>query len=84
MIKEPPSVSRGINKSWNMDFIGGSLTCGRKFRTLNIIDDHNTEALVVEIDISLPARRVMRSLSHILIFSIGVKMRNNTISNEII
>ena len=49
-----------------MDFMSDSLTCGRKFRTLNIIDDHNREGLAIEIDTSLPARRVMRTLSQIL------------------
>jgi len=43
-----------------------SLTCGRKFRTLNIIDDHNREAFAIEIDTSISARRVMRTLSQIL------------------
>ena len=43
-----------------------SLTYGRKFRTLNIIDDHNREGLAIEIDTSLPARRVMRTLSQLL------------------
>ena len=61
-IKEPLSVPKGINESWSMDFMSASLTCGRKFRTLNIIDDHNREALAIEIDTSLPAGRVMRTL----------------------
>ena len=43
-----------------------SLTCGRKFRTLNIIDDHNREALNIEIDTSLPTRRVIRSLRQVI------------------
>jgi len=61
-IKEPLSVPKGVNESWSMDFMSDSLTCGRKFRTLNIIDDHNREALAIEIDTSLHARRVMRTL----------------------
>jgi len=43
-----------------------SLTCGRRFRTLNIIDDHNREALNIEIDTSLPTRRVIRSLRQVI------------------
>ena len=65
-IKEPLSVPKGVNESWSMDFMSDSLTCGRKFRTLNIIDDHNREGLAIEIDTSLPARRVMRTLSQLL------------------
>jgi len=49
-----------------MDFMSDSLTCGRRFRTLNIIDDHNREALNIEIDTSLPTRRVIRSLRQVI------------------
>jgi len=38
-----------------LDFMSDSLSCGRAFRTLNVIDDFNREALCIEIDISLPA-----------------------------
>jgi putative transposase len=43
-----------------------SLTGGRKFRTLNIIDDHNRELLAIEIDYSLPAQRVTRVLDQVV------------------
>jgi len=65
-IKVPLSVPKGINESWSMDFMSDSLTCGRRFRTLNIIDDHNREALNIEIDTSLPTRRVIRSLRQVI------------------
>jgi putative transposase len=48
-----------------MDFMSDSLELGRKFRTLNVIDDHNREVLAVEIDYSLPAERVIRVLDQI-------------------
>ncbi len=35
------------------------------FRTLNVIDDFNREALAIEIDMSLPARRVTRLLDQL-------------------
>jgi putative transposase len=50
------------NQSWSMDFMSDSLTDGRTFRTLNIIDDFNREALWIEVDTSLPAQRVIRVL----------------------
>ena len=43
-----------------------SLTSGRAFRTLNIIDDFNREALWIEIDTSLPAERVIRVLDRLI------------------
>jgi putative transposase len=42
-----------------------SLTDGRRFRTLNIVDDFNREALALEIDLNLPSARVIRTLDRI-------------------
>jgi len=39
---------------------------GRAFRLFNVIDDYNREALTVEIDFSLPAQRVIRSLNQLI------------------
>ncbi|GAA6152206.1 hypothetical protein NBRC116587_16250 [Pseudoteredinibacter isoporae] len=39
-----------------------SLFCGRRFRTFNLVDDFNREALAIEIDLNLPAPRVIRVL----------------------
>ena len=61
-ILEVPSF---VNKTWSMDFMSDSLDVGRKFRTLNVIDDHNREILAVEVDYSLPASRVIRVLNQI-------------------
>ena len=43
-----------------------ALSMGRTFRTLNIIDDFNREALWIEVDTSLPAERVVRVLEQLL------------------
>jgi putative transposase len=43
-----------------------SLSNGRTFRTLNVIDDYNQEALWIEVDTSLPAERVVRVLEQVL------------------
>ena len=43
-----------------------SLTSGCAFRTLNIIDDFNREALWIEVDTSLPAERVIRVLEMLM------------------
>lgn len=39
---------------------------GRSFRLFNVIDDFNREALAVEIDLSLPAKRVVRALNQVI------------------
>jgi putative transposase len=43
-------------------FIYDTLHYGRPFRTLNIIDESNCEILMIEIDVSLPAARVVKAL----------------------
>ena len=53
------------NESWSVDFMSDSLQSGRTFRTFNVIDDFNREALAIEIDTSLPSGRVVRVLETI-------------------
>ena len=53
-------------QTWSLDFISDALTDGRTFRTLNVIDDFNREALWIEVDTSLPAERVVRVLEQLL------------------
>ncbi len=54
------------DQSWSLDFMSDSLSDGRVFRTLNIIDDFNREALWIEVDTSLPAERVIGVLEQLL------------------
>ena len=49
-----------------MDFMHDQLDDGRSIRLLNVIDDHNREALGVEVDFSLPTQRVIRCLNNII------------------
>lgn len=55
------------NQTWSLDFMSDSLSNGRTFRTLNVIDDYNREALWIEVDTSLPAERVVRVLETLLL-----------------
>jgi putative transposase len=59
---QPLAVPESTNGCWSVDFMHDSLVSGRTFRTLNVIDDFNREALTIEIDTSLPAARVVRVL----------------------
>ena len=43
-----------------------ALTDGRRFRTLNVVEDWNRELLGVEVDFSLPAARVVRLLAQLV------------------
>lgn len=62
----PLSVPASINQCWPMDFMWDALRCGRRFRTFNIVDDFNREVLAIEIDLSLPAQRVIRVLERVV------------------
>jgi len=65
---KPLSEPEEANVSWSLDFMSDSLACGRAFRTLNIIDDFNREALWIEVDTSIPAERVIRVLDHLALW----------------
>lgn len=65
-VKQPLSVPTAPNQVWSIDFMSDSLVDGRKFRLLNIIDDYNRESLAIEVDTSLPSRRVIRVLERLI------------------
>lgn len=56
----------GAAMVWSMDFMADRLADGRQFRLLNVLDDFNREGLGIEVDFSLPAERVVRSLNQII------------------
>lgn len=60
------AVPDAPNRVWSMDFMADSLADGRAFRLLNVLDDFNREGLGIEVDFSLPAERVIRSLNQII------------------
>jgi putative transposase len=63
---EPLAVPRAINHTWSMDFMHDQLADGRTFRLFNVIDDFNREGLTMEVDLSLPAERVVRALDQLI------------------
>jgi putative transposase len=63
---QPLCVPAAANQCWSMDFMSDGLFCGRRFRTFNVVDDFNREALAIEIDLSLPAQRVIRVLERLV------------------
>ena len=63
---KPLNTPKSINQVWSIDFMHDSLSNGRAFRTFNVIDDYNREGLGIEVDYSLPAQRVVRTLNRII------------------
>jgi hypothetical protein len=49
-----------------MDFVNDSFDSGKKLRMLNIVDDYRREPLTVDVDLSLPSQRVIRSLEQVI------------------
>jgi putative transposase len=65
-VKMPLAIPTRPNEVWSADFMSDALWSGRRFRTFNVIDDYNREALRIEIDTSLPARRIVRALDELV------------------
>lgn len=65
-VPERLSVPEGPNQVWSMDYMHDQLSDGRSFRLFNVIDDYNREGLGIEVDLSLPSARVIRSLEQII------------------
>ena len=63
--RAPMAIPLGPNQRWSLDFVSDSLTCGRRFRILNVIDDFSRECLAAVVDTSLSGIRVARELDQI-------------------
>lgn len=63
---EPLAVPTSPNDMWSMDFMHDQLSDGRSVRLFNVLDDFNREGLGIDVDFSLPAERVIRSLNQII------------------
>lgn len=62
----PSAVVTRPNERWSMDFVHDYLGDGRKLRTFNVVDAFTRECLAIEVDTSLPARRVVGVLDKLL------------------
>ena len=56
----------GPNQRWSLDFVSDSLTDGRRFRVLCVIDDFSRECLATVVDNSISGTRVSRELDRIV------------------
>jgi putative transposase len=55
-----------LNHVWSLDFMRDTLYDGRPFRTFNVIDEGNREALRIEIGRSITAARVVRIMDELI------------------
>lgn len=63
--RQSMDVLAAANETWSLDFVSDALYSGRRFRTLNVLDEGVREGLGIEIDTSLPSERVVRVLEQI-------------------
>ena len=56
----------GTNQQWSLDFVSDSLSDGRRFRMLCVVDDCTRECLGLVADTSLSGLRVARELDAIV------------------
>ena len=63
---EALTVPDGISQVWSMYFKHDQLQDARRFRLFNVIDDFNCESIGMEVDFSLPSKRVIREFKQII------------------
>jgi putative transposase len=64
-VRQPLPAAVAPNQVWSVDFMSDALSSGRRFRTLNIVDDYTRECLAIEVDTSLGGVRVVRVLEEL-------------------
>lgn len=62
----PLYVPRLPDSVWSADFMTDTLVSGRPFRTFNVVDDFNREALHIEVDTSITSVRLVRVFEQLL------------------
>jgi len=63
--RQPLDVPAIPNTVWALDFMSDTLYAGRRFRTLNVLDEGVREALEIVVDTSIPSGRVIRTLEQL-------------------
>lgn len=61
----PKPTITGANQWWSVDFVSDALADGRRFRKRTVVEDATREGLLIEVDCSLPAERVIAALDRV-------------------
>ena len=64
--RAPMALPQGPNQRWSLDFVSDTLTDGRRFRMLAVVDDFTRECLALVADTSLSGLRVGRELDAVI------------------
>ena len=66
-LRQPLVAPPVLNGIWALDFMHDALYDGRRFRTLNVLDEGNREGLAIEIGTSIPSVRVVPLLEQLVV-----------------
>jgi len=58
--RAPMALPQGPNQRWSLDFVSDAFGCGRRFRSLCVVDDFTRQCLALVPDTSLSGARVAR------------------------
>lgn len=64
--RHPLDAPHALNHTWAIDFMTDTLYDGRRFRTLNALDEGNREGLAIDVGMSLPSGRVIAVLDELV------------------
>ena len=65
-VQYPLQAPAALNHTWAIDFMTDTLYDGRRFRTLNVLDEGNREGLAIDVGMSLPSVRVIAVLEELV------------------
>lgn len=78
----PRPVLTAPNQEWAVDFASDVAASGRRLRILSVVDSYTRECLALEVDTSLPSRRVTRTLAKIIgLRGVPVAIRSDNVLN---
>ena len=64
--RHPLGTAMELNNIWALDFMRDTMYDGKPFRTLNVIDEGNREALRIECGTSIPSGRLVRVMDQLI------------------
>jgi putative transposase len=64
--RAPMTIPQDQNLRWSLDFVMDTLSSGRRFRVLTLVDDFTRECLTLVADTSLTSLRVVRELDRVI------------------
>jgi putative transposase len=65
-VLRPKPILTAPNQEWAIDFASDVAASGRRLRIFSVVDCYTRECLTLEVDTSMPSRRVTRALAQII------------------